>query len=223
MSSNRLKIGVDIDGVLIDMDPKKYLEFCAKEFGWKTDYEVYAQTHSWPQATGQTEEAVISHAWGTYLETIEDAQSPIEGAHDALRELGKTADIYLITARSNSQLKATEEVIRKHLPDVQYIELSMGNVLNKIQPVIDFGIDYYIDDSYREIVLILQNKEIATKIIPFPSFHATKRWDELEDDRLIWLKTWDAVGQDMEASKRKLVYKNAWEEIREIIQDASQI
>ena len=221
MSLNRLKIGVDIDGVLIDMDPKKYLEFCAKEFGWNTNYEIYAQTHSWSQATGQTDEAAISHAWGQYLETIEDAQSPIEGAHDALLELGKTADIYLITARSNSQLKATEEVLRKHLPDVQYIELSMGNVLNKIQPVIDFGIGYYIDDSYREIVLILQNKEITTKVIPFPSFHATKRWDSLQDDRLIWLSAWDAVEQDMEPIKRRLVYKNSWEEIQEIIQGAS--
>jgi len=31
MNSQPLKIGVDIDGVLIYMDPKEYLEFCAKE------------------------------------------------------------------------------------------------------------------------------------------------------------------------------------------------
>ncbi len=217
MSSNRLKIGVDIDGVLIDMDPKKYLEFCAKEFGWNTNYEIYAHTHSWPQATGQAEEAVISQAWGKYLETVEDAQSPIEGAHSALRELGEIADIYLITARSSSQLKATEDVLRKHLPDVRYVELSMGNVLNKIQPVMDFGIDYYIDDSYREIVLMLQNKEITTKIIPFPSFHATKRWDGLEDSRLIWLSAWDSVEQELDAPERKAIYMQSWEEIKAII------
>ncbi len=218
MPSNRFKIGVDIDGVLIDMDPKKYLEFCAREFGWKTNYEIYAQTHSWSDATGQSDEAVISNAWGKYLETVEDAQTPIEGAHAALKELAKIADIYLITARSNSQLEATEEILRKHLPDVQYIELSMGNVLNKIQPIMDFGVDYYIDDSYREILLMLQNKEIKTRIIPFPSFHATKRWDGLEDSRLIWLTAWDSVEQDMDHTARKAIYKDAWEEIKNIVQ-----
>lgn len=218
MSLKRIKIGIDIDGVLIDMDPEKYLEFCAKQLGWKTNYEIYTQTHSWSQATGQNEEAVISHAWGQYLETVEDAQSPIEGANTTLKELGENADIYLITARSNSQLEATEEVLRKHLPDVQYIELSMGNVLKKIQPIMDFGLDYYIDDSYREILLMLQNKEIKTIIIPFPSFHATNRWDGLEDSRLIWLAAWDDVEQGLSPAKRSAVYKKAWEEIKDIVQ-----
>jgi len=221
--AHRLKIGVDIDGVLITMDTKQYLEFCAKQFGWNASYDVYVQTHSWIQATGQTDDALISHAWGVYLETIENAQQPIEGAHDVLRALGNSADIYLITARPVDQLEATEAILRKHLPDVKYIELSMSNRENKIQPIIDFNIDYYIDDSYSEISAILENKNIQTNIIPFPSFHATTRWDGLEDDRLIWLKAWDSVEVAVSDEEKKGVYRKAWEEIGNIIQRGKRI
>ncbi|MCE9643136.1 MAG: hypothetical protein K8Q97_02295 [Candidatus Andersenbacteria bacterium] len=220
MNSKRLKVGVDIDGVLIDMDPKHYLDFCAREFGWNTSYAVYAQTHSWQQATGQSDSSVMSRAWGVYIEAIEDAQFPIEGAHDALREIGRIADIYLITARASSQLEATERAIRKHLPDIQYIELSMNNLQNKIQPILDFGIDYYIDDSYREISELAKHEDIKTILIPFPSlygFHATKKWDELKNERLVWLKAWNNVSDDSSDQQKKAVYHQAWDEIQEII------
>ena len=221
MTSHRLKIGVDIDGVLIDMDPKEYLEFCAKEFGWNTSYEIFQQTHSWAQATGQVDEEIVSRGFEHFLASVEDAEYPIEGAHNALRKLGTIADIYLITARSDSTLEKTESFLRKHLPDVQYIEISMGNAENKLQPVVDFTLDYFIDDSYRQMSLLVKNKDIATKLIPFPSFHSTNRWSELEDERLIWLKAWDEVRENVSVETRKEIYKHAWEEIEVIITNST--
>ncbi len=213
MANQRLKIGVDIDGVLIDTDPRAYLEFCEKELGWNIDYKAFEETHAFYRATGVTSHEEISAAFERFIHETENAQGPIDGAHDALKALQKHADIYLITARTGMMRKITEDFLQEHLPDVQYMEISMGNVNGKAPQIINFGVDYYIDDSYREIAAILEDSTVTTKIIPFPPFHSFQRWNSIRDDRIHWLDVWKKIPADLDMSKHPEIRKRAWEEI----------
>lgn len=215
--SRRLKIGVDIDGVLIDTDARAYLEFCESELGWEADYKIYEKTHSWFQATKQDSSEVLARGFERFITEVEKSQHPIDGAHDALKKLGEIADIYLITARAGMLRQVTETFLKKHLPDVHYHELSMDNVENKTPSIINFGIDYYIDDSYREISLILQDKTVETIVIPFPAFHGVPEWETISDQRMRWLSVWDTINHNIDTNHQPTIRKKAWEEITNII------
>lgn len=217
MAQRRLRIGIDIDGVLIDTDPKDFLDFCEKELGWNVNYEVYMDTHSWLTATGQASDRAIGEAFEQFVIQVEESQKPIDGAHDSLKNIAKVADMYLITARAGILRQVTEEFMGAHLPDVTYHGLSMDNFEKKSGQILDFGVDFYIDDSYREISLILQNGAVNTKIIPFPAFHGAHRWDEVEDDRVHWLSVWDDVEHGLPGDLQVSIRKKAWEEIAGIV------
>lgn len=209
----RPRIGVDIDGVLIDMDPKAFLGFCERELGWSVDYKAFEETHAWYKATGITSDEEISKAFERFIHEVEDSQQPIEGAHDALKKIGANADIYLITARTGIMRRITEEFLERYLPDVRYAEISMGNLQGKAQKIIDFDVDYYIDDSYREISAILEHNTVTTTVIPFPPFHSFKRWHTIKDPRVHWLRVWEEIADGMDMTQHPEIRKKAWEEI----------
>src|SRR3989344_539673 len=217
MTKNRLKVGVDIDGVLVDTDASAYLRFCEKELGWKINYELFASTHSWRDAAGQHEQEAIGNSFEQFLASVEAAQQPIDGAHDALKRIGTVADIFLITARTKTVRRATEKFLQTHLPDIRYHEISMENLDNKAQRIIDFGIHFFIDDSYREISRILQHQDVRTKIIPFPAFHGAPNWQGLQDDRIHWLSAWENYRTDASLLQQAAIRKNAWEEIVQVV------
>lgn len=218
MNTKRLKIGIDIDGVLIDTDQEAYLRHCKEDLGWDIDFKVFFETHSWYKATKDkktTEE--LGHAFEQYIADIEDSQHPIDGAHDALKTLSEVADLYLITARRGVLRSITEEFLQEHLPDIRYQEVSMDNIEAKARRVIEFGVDYYIDDSFREISLILRDRSVDTVVIPFPAFHGVHKWQELQDSRMHWLSVWDEVKDGMSATQHPEIRKKAWEEIVDMI------
>lgn len=215
--NNRLKVGVDIDGVLIDSNEYAYLNFLEKKLGWNIDYAVFQQTHSWYQATGQNSSAVLGDAFGQFLIEVENAQKPIDGAHDALKKLSSVADIFLVTARVGALRGITEDFLQTHLRDIRYHEISMDNVENKAPRVISFDLDYYIDDSHREISLILADSSISTNIIPFPSFHGRQRWRGMSDKRIYWLSVWNEIQDGIDISRHPEIRRAAWKEIVQII------
>jgi len=217
MNQERLQVGVDIDGVLVDTDPEKYLRFCEKEFGWQTDYETYKKTHSWHLATGQNSDEMIGETFKRFIINVEQSQKPIEGAHAALKKLGRITDIYLITARTGMLRQVTEKFIQAHLPDVPYHELSMGNLGKKEQRIVDFKLDYFIDDSYREILHILSNQILSTTIIPFPTFYGTQRWKNIKDERIHWLSVWKEITHNLNTERQSNIRRRAWEEITQVI------
>lgn len=216
MSDTKLTIGIDIDGVLIDTDQNAYLQFCEQKLGWAVDYKALADTHSWYAATGGNKTAEeIGGAFERFITEVEQSQQPIGGAHEALKEIGEKADIYLITARTGILRTVTEEFLQAHLPDVRYVELSMDNLENKAPQIITFGIDYYIDDSFREIGYILQADAVKTTVIPFPAFHSVQRWRGMSDERIHWLPVWQELEDGMEKQMHPTIRRKAWEEIKE--------
>lgn len=217
MGSSRLKVGVDIDGVLINTDSIAYLKFCEQELGWDIDYEVFAKTHSWSKSTGQKSREAIVTAVTAFYGNDEKAQEAIEGAHNALKQISAIADIFLITARMKELRTATENFLAVHLPDVSYQEVSMENSKGKGKRLIDFKIDYFIDDSYEEISSILQEKNIPTILIPFPGFHGNPDWHALVDERIHWLSAWEGLRHDLAPEQQKDIHRQAWEEIVEVV------
>ena len=217
-----MKIGVDIDGVLIDTDTKGYLDFCREKLGWQTDYESFRKTHSWFVGTGQTNLSVMTKAMLRFISEVEGSQKPIEGAHKALKQLSEIADIYLITSRGGLIREVTEACLAQHLPDMPYKELSMDNTNKKTDSIITFGVDYYIDDSLWEISEILKNKSVATTIIPFPAFHGVPKWEEINDPRIHLLSIWKEIKDDTEATRYPELRQKAWKEIVEFIRQDTQ-
>lgn len=215
----KLKVGVDIDGVLIDMDPKTFLNFAKEKFGWKVNYEVFRQTHSWKKATGVESSDVFTPVLRAYFEQVENSQHPIEGAHDALRKISEQAEIHIITARFELIRDITEEYLQKFLPDVSYNELHTENWENKAGKVKDLDLDYYVDDSMTEISIILEDTSLRTQIIPFPGFHGMQSgWDAIQDERIHWLPVWEElkVG-NISKEAQSQIHKRAWEQIADLI------
>lgn len=216
-AGKKIRIGIDIDGVLIDTNYHAFLEYCEKKLGWKISYEKFSQTHSWDAATGKSESEITS-AFYHYLSDTEHSQKPIEGAYKALQKLGEIADIYLITARFEDLRETTTNFLNEHLGEILYKEISMSNTEKKAQRIREFNLDYFIDDSFREVSAILQDTTIKTKIIPFPSFHGQPDWSELKNDpRIIWLQVWRVITNKLTAGLQAEIHKKAWEEIVEEI------
>jgi uncharacterized HAD superfamily protein len=213
----KLKLGVDIDGVLVHTDERAYLRFCEEHLGWSINYEIFEKTHSWRDATGQQDEKALMEAFQGFLDTAEGAQKPIAGACDALRAISMVADIYFITARGIDLKAVTAEFIANHVFDIQDQQLSMGNLENKAKPIREYGVDYYIDDSFRELSLIIKNQAINTTIIPFPSAHSLMKKDNIQDPRLHWVAAWEDVHAAASPSDHAGIWQRAWEEISHII------
>lgn len=220
MTQRQIKVGIDIDGVLIDIEPKIFLEFCKKEQGWNTSYEVFTSTHSWQAATGGKTDLEIGKAFEKFMIQAEVSQKIIEGAHTALKQIGQIAHLYLITARVGALREVTEEFIKTHLLDVNFQEISMDNMDNKAARIIDFDLDYYIDDSHREIKFILKHSHIKTTLIPFPSFHSDYNWNDVDDERIHWLSAWRDVRPTAEEALQAATRKKAWQEIAELVMES---
>lgn len=212
-AGKKIKIGIDIDGVLIDTNYQAFLGYCEKKLSWKIDYERFSQTHSWVFATGKSEPEITS-AFYHYLSDTEHSQKPIEGARKALQKLSDIADIYLITARFEDLRATTANFLNEHLGGILYKEISMSNVEKKAQRIREFNLDYFIDDSFREVSMILQDATVRTKIIPFPSFHGHPDWSVLKrDPRIVWLGVWQKTNNEIVEELQAEIRQKAWVEI----------
>ena len=208
-----LKIGIDIDGVLIDTDDIAYLNYCEKELGWNINYAEFKKSHSWSIATGQNSLA-MSDAFREFLSSNKQSQKLIPGAVDAISKLATIAEIFLITSRRDILRDFTEHFIKQHLNGINDITLSMDNYENKSPRLDEFNLNYFIDDSHTEISKILENDKLKTQIIPFPTFHVQPDWSKIKiNEHVIWLNTWQDITIDIDQSCKENIQQKAWEEI----------
>jgi uncharacterized HAD superfamily protein len=212
-----LKIGVDIDGVLVDTDNIAYLNYCETVLGWNIDYPEFKRSHSWPASTGKT--AVdMAVAFRGFLSTSEHSQKPVSGACDFLLKISRKADIFLITARKDTLKDITEEFVNNYLSEISNVTLSMDNHENKTPRLLEYELDYFIDDSITEISKIIEADNLKTQIIPFPTFHIQSDWSKIKNNKnIIWLDVWNHVNDNLDKKQKEAVQKKAWEEISQRI------
>jgi len=212
-----LKVGVDIDGVLVNTDNIAYLNYCETVLGWNIDYPEFKRSHSWPASTGKTSDD-MSKAFRGFLLTNDQNQKPVSGACDSLLRISRKADIFLITARKDTLKDTTEDFVKRNLSEIPNVILSMDNHETKTPRLLEYELDYYIDDSITEISKIIEEDNLKTQIIPFPTFHIQSDWSKIKNNKnIIWLDVWRHIEENLNKPQKEGIQKRAWEEIEQLI------
>jgi len=145
--AKRLKIGIDVDDVVID-----FMEAFRKEAQTITGRELQGPPGSWDFAnwglTAEEEEAIWKHIYNTPNWFRECCCSPVEGVQELLPELCTNHEVYFITARregigewsTQTQTAFTLESLGVIYPQVIVRK-------NKGQIVAALGLDIFIDDK----------------------------------------------------------------------------
>lgn len=162
-----MRIGIDIDGVLTDMEQfilDYGTKFCSdnkkgKLVNSKTYYEV--NMFSW-------NESIRDEFWKEYLELYAKAEKVRPFSAEVISKLKSEGnDIYIITARCDEEfLKGMEEIVKIWLAqnNIKYDKLIFSGE-EKVSICKENKIDIMIEDSPKNI-------EDISKIIPVICFNA---------------------------------------------------
>ena len=159
-----MKIGIDIDGVLIDLE-RYVIDYGTKmcvEKQWKINLKLdeYFEKERFFWTDEQEEEF-----WNTYLEDYVLKTNPREFSKEVIEKLRKENNkIYIITARNEEGLPLEsygrmQEFTKKWLLDngIEYDELIFASDAEKLEQCIKNDIDIMIED-YPNNILNISNK-----------------------------------------------------------------
>ena len=193
-----MNIGIDIDGVLTDLE-RETIDFGTKmciEENWPITIDL---SKYWEvEAFGWTSEQADKF-WNKYLVeyvTQSPARRFAKEIISKLREEGN--NIYIITARfpsENFDIKAkTEEWLKKY--GIKYDKLLL-NVENKAQAAKDYNIEVFIDDSMKNCN---QLSESGIKTYVFD----TRINENIEcDSKIKRVYSWLHLNQELESYMNK--------------------
>ena len=159
-----MKIGIDIDGVLIDLE-RYVIDYGTKmcvEKQWKINLKLdeYFEKERFFWTDEQEEEF-----WNTYLEDYVLKTNPREFSKEVIEKLRKENNkIYIITARNEEGLPPEsygrmQEFTKKWLLDngIEYDELIFASDAEKLEQCMKNDIDIMIED-YPNNILNISNK-----------------------------------------------------------------
>jgi len=199
-----MKIGIDIDGVVADYF-KKFLEFYNKKTGNNILIENWVTYNFWDFLPITKEEG-----WELmnefYLLDDFDEMPLIEGAKEAILQLSKENEVYIITARPLKWEEKTKRFFDKHFPG-EKIKLihcrdDKDKVIYKREICNNLGINILIED-YRDIAL--QCAEIGVRVILLDSLYNKN----IQHENVIRAKNWNEILEKInELNKIKLKNKN---------------
>lgn len=158
-----MNIGIDIDGVLVDM-VRFMVDYGTKCFVLENvDYTLDSKYYDEIRAFGVNKDAV-GKFWNTYLEYYATKYNPRPFASEVISKLSEKHKIYIITARNNEGLNPNckanmEEMVKIWLDkfDIRYDEL-IFTVGSKLPYCLENNIDIMIEDAPTNII------EISEKI-----------------------------------------------------------
>ncbi len=161
-----MKIGIDIDGVLTDI-ARFVLDYGTK-FCYENNikYKLKDDEYDETKALGIQEEQ-MEKFWNTYLGLYATQYPTREFASEAIKQLKKDNEIYIITARNEDGLpKETygtmQTMVKKWLEDskIVYDKLIFTRG-SKLPYCLENGIDIMIEDSPKNIM------DISSKLSVF--------------------------------------------------------
>lgn len=178
-----MNIGIDIDGVLTDLE-RFSIDYGAK-FNVEEGIETQINTEKyWEQEKFNWTEEQEEKFWNKYLEEYVTELKPREFATEVIQKLQQRGDkIYIITARNESGLppqsygkmqQMTKQWLEKN--NIKYEKLIFTTDKEKLQKCLENNIDIMIEDSPKNIQSIssqipvikfecLYNKNIQGKVI----------------------------------------------------------
>jgi hypothetical protein len=208
-----LKVGLDIDGVLLYYPEPALLQWLREKCEFPVDDEEYWQTDNLIAATGWQSEHLVK-----FFEKWSHVQKKVSGAHSALHYLVRHgAELHLITGRSCALQDLTMNLLQRLFYSVQFSSHWFGYYGAKADMVRKTECQVVIEDSRHEIESMLPYVDNTTCIIQFPRFSREgEHQPVIDDSRVIRLHACDKVDVRT-AQDQMFVWEEAWREIRSIV------
>ena len=166
---NKLKIGIDIDGVIADY-VKKFLEFYNKKTRSNFTSKDWVTYNFWDFIPMTKEEGKVLMDEFYSLEDFDEIPL-IEGSKEAIDRLAKQNQIYIITARPLRWNEKTNNFFKRHFPGKQ-IELihsrdKEDNTIYKREICESHGIRILVED-HGSIALQCAERGVLVFLLNLP-------------------------------------------------------
>jgi uncharacterized HAD superfamily protein len=143
-----MKIGIDLDEVVMELI-KPFLDFYNKKYKKNHSFEDWI-SYDFLRDIGEISES--SDVFTEFFTTDFYSNAKlIEGAEQAIKEIGKNHDIFFITSRSKKISKQTEEHLKEFFPELSFTLIHSGDVFGeaktKAEICNDLGICFYLEDN----------------------------------------------------------------------------
>lgn len=180
----KMKLGIDIDGVIVDT-----IRFCSEEFTNHFGYPVSCEliAHRFDDIKGGHE----------FLEENKEyllcTMKPSEEAVQAVNALSREHDIYLISSRRQSVYEPTLNWLNKH--EVAFKKLFLTSGMSKLTICKQLGIELFIEDS------AVNASELAQYGIPV-ILYKTEYNIKAKHDLIVHCENWDEILKTVEEKSK---------------------
>jgi len=199
MDNEKMKIGIDIDEVVVEY-VKHYLDFCEKKLGRKFLIEEISVYNLWKVLDISEEEVYeIAKVFNDSGEV--EKQEFVEGAKEALNVLSKDNKLFFITSRPSYVKDRTLKFFENHLPEINFelifSEKCNGNEKTKAEICGELGIRVLIEDR-RKYALDCADKGIRVLLMDRP-------WnrENCEHKNIIRVRDWEEIMGEIEGVKNE--------------------
>jgi 5'(3')-deoxyribonucleotidase len=184
----QIKIAFDLDGVVINLSGS-FLYTAQKKFNilhGVTSKDIVRYEYS------ECIDISYEMCWKIidYIlqNPLECNLGPVKGAVETLTLLSKYMDLLFVTARKDTCIKQTKEIIHSYFPDVDKNKIKIIHTRGskKHEVLKKFGTEYFVDDRTRNCRFLEQNG-IKSLLLDSPwnqnkeSFFRVKNWNEISE------------------------------------------
>ena len=184
----KMKIGIDIDGVIANFI-KKFLEFYNRKTGNSFSTENWVTYNFWDFMSITKEEGKKLMEEFYSLEDFDEIPL-IEGSKEAIPELAKQNQIYIITARPLRWGEKTKKFFDKHFPGKQinliHSRDENDKTIYKREICKNLGVTILIEDHAD---IALQCAERGVRVFLFDCLYNQKVFHE----NIVRVKTWKEI------------------------------
>lgn len=171
-SQSKLKITLDIDGVLTDVDVA-IINLFNKRFGTNyqlKDVDSWSAIYNWARKEGLPDDEATALQNSYWYETpaIHRNALMVPGAFSLVRQLSKSplVDLYIRTSRHEKDFgRPTHLWFDENLPFINHQIIGFDN---KVEEVLRINPDIHIEDSAKDAETIIENTRAFVILVPYP-------------------------------------------------------
>ncbi len=170
-SQSKLKITLDTDGVLTDVD-LIIIKLFNKKFG--TNYQLkdlidWNIVYKWAKKEGLSDEKATALQSSYWYETPEIHRNAriMSGAFSLARKLSESplVDLHIRTSRQEDKFKEPTRLwFNENLPFIDHKIITVGN---KVDEIIKINPDIHIEDSPKDAETIINNTKAYVIMVPY--------------------------------------------------------
>lgn len=184
----QIKIGFDLDGVVVDFNGS-FLYTAQKKFNILHDVTIKdVVRYEYSECIDISHEKCWEIVDYVLQNPFECNLGPVKGAVETLTLLSSYIDLLFVTARKDKCIKQTKEAIHSYFPNVDKNKIKIIHIRGskKYEVLKKFGTKYFVEDRTRNCRFLEQNG-IKSLLLDSPwnqnneSFFRVKTWDEISE------------------------------------------